>query len=293
MTIGDDDLIAMWRETSTDVPSHRSTCLQDHEWARLLAQETDEQERVRAASHIAACTRCADEYRILQPLEQWSAEVERVLSPPDAARVNRWPAWRRWWLSPRPALAMTAAIVLLVTNGAMIFQVAESRRETSQLQTRLATSEQALSATRASQAALREQAQKGISAEEQLKTLQQRISELSTPRLAGAIVDLEPGSGEVVRGAADPQIVVRPLASAVTIILNHPPLSARSTLEVAIEDDSRQVRWTDRMARDQDSAALALVLPPEYPAGRYVIRLFDVTRGRTFLAMYRFVIRQG
>lgn len=293
MTIRDEDLGAIWREASTDVPSDRSACLKDHEWARLLAQEADEQERTRAAGHLATCTLCADEYRLLQPLEQWTADVERTLTPPVAARSTRWAAWRASWSSPRLALAMAAGIALLVTNGVTISQVAESRRETSRLQTRLATSEQTLSATQASQAALQAQVQSAISAEAQLKTLQQQVSALSTPRLGGAVVDLEPRPGDAVRGAAEPQISTSADGSSVTIILNHPPLPSRATLEVAIEDDTGQVRWTGRTGREQDSASLALVLPAGYPAGRYVIRLFDVTRGRASLAAYTVIIQQG
>jgi hypothetical protein len=293
MAIHDDDLGAIWREVSTDQPPDRATCLTEHEWARLLGNEADEHERTRAATHLATCTMCADEYRLLQPLEQWTREAERVLAPHEAVRSSRWSAWRESWLSPRLALVMTAAIVLLVTNGVTISRVARSRQETSQLQTQLAINERTLSATQASLAELQEQVRTGSSAEAQLKALQQRVDELSTPQLGGAVVDLEPRPGDAVRGTAEPQIIsTSPDGSPVTIILNHPPLPSRATLEVIIENETGQVRWTGRTGREQDSTSLALVLPSAYPAGRYVIRVVDVTRGRTPLGVYTVVIQQ-
>ena len=65
-------------------------------------------------------------------------------------------------------------------------------------------------------------------------------------------------------------------------------------LEIEVVDATGQVRWTGRTQRDQDTTTLTLALPtPGYPAGEYVIRLFDVTRGRTPLAVYPVVIRHA
>ena len=50
-------------------PSDRSMCLTEAEWARLLSKRCDAAERARAAEHIGSCAQCADEYRLLQPLQ--------------------------------------------------------------------------------------------------------------------------------------------------------------------------------------------------------------------------------
>jgi hypothetical protein len=293
MTLSEDDLRTLWREHSTSVPSDRSACLTDAEWARLLSKDADTTERVRAAGHIASCVACADEYRLLQPLQSWVADVERVLSSHDASGADRWTTWCAWWSSPRLALAVSAATVLLVTQGVTFSRLVESTRENVQLETQLAENERALSATQISLVAAQEGLRGLTEAQTQLNTLQERLAQLSTPQLDVAIVDLEPQYGGVVRGTSDPQIVtMAPNAPVVRLILNFPPLASRSTLVVEVAEQDGRVRWVGRTHHDQGAATLALALPSEgYPGGEYVIRLFDVTRGRTPLAAYPVVIR--
>ena len=138
-------------------------------------------------------------------------------------------------------------------QGVMISQLAGVRRETSRLQAELAANESALSFTRADLALAQDQAQRAMSAEAQLKTLQQQVSELSTPQLGGAVVDLGPGPGTVVRGTAEAQVITTSSdATPATIVLNHEELLSRSTLEVVIQtNDTRQVRWTGRVVQSK------------------------------------------
>jgi len=138
MMMSDDELRAIWQHRSTDVPSTRAACLTEAEWARLLSKEAEGAERARAAAHIASCTECADEYHLLQPLQSWSAEVERALSPGDAAHFDRSTGWHardstaeehRSWRdllgpyvsSPWPArqLGLAAAATLLLATGTL------------------------------------------------------------------------------------------------------------------------------------------------------------------------------
>ena len=294
MTLSDDDLRVLWRERSAYVPSGRSTCLTDSEWTRLLSKDADAQERARAATHIASCTACAEEYRLLQPLQSWAADVERVLSPPEVAHADRWTGWRAWWPAPGITLAVAAATVLLVTHGVMLSLLIDSRREKTQLETQLAQNNRRLSSSETSLTTLQEELRRETATKEQLNTLQQqRQAQLSTPQLDVAIANLEPRYAGVVRGSSDPQIVTTASnALTVTLILNFPPLASRSTLEIEVADRSGQVRWMGRTQRDQDTETLTLALPSAgYPAGEYVIRLIDVTRGRTRLASYPVVIQ--
>ena len=232
----------------------------------------------------------------------------RIPSPPAAAIVgrgcraraltrrqcqtSRWTGWRAWWSSPRLALAMSAATVLLVTQGATLWQFAGIRRENAQLETQLAEHKTALSSTQNSLAALQQELERTTATQGEL---QQRLAQLSTPQLDVAIVDLEPQFGGVVRGGSEPRIVtIAPNAPTITLILNFSPLASRATIEVEIADEGGQVRWTGRTQREAGTSTLTLALPSaDYPTGEYLIRLFDVTRGRTSLAAYPVVIRHA
>jgi hypothetical protein len=294
MKVSDDDLRAMWREPSTEASPDRSLCLTDTEWARLLSKDADDTERARAAHHIGTCTACAGEFRLLQPLQSWSGEAEKVLLP-DASPPGRGKAWRAWWSSPRLGLAVATATVLLITQGVTISQLFESRRTNAQLETQLAERGSALSATQSSLKALQEVARSQTATQEQLTALQQRLAQLSTPQLEPTVVDLEPRNAEVVRGSADPQVVTTsPNVPTVTLILNFPPLASRSTLEVEVAREGGPPQWMGRIQRNADTTSLTLALPTlAYPTGAYVVRLFDVSRGRTLLATYEVIIRHS
>ena len=287
MTLSEEQLRTLWQERSASVPSDRSTCLTDVEWARLLSKEAATTERARAADHISSCTACADEYRLLKPLQSWVTDVERVLSSGDAAHANRWTSWRAWLSPPRLAFAVAAATLLLVTQAVMLSRLVESTRETAQLEGQLAQHETALAATQTALSVLQDEQRRNSEAQAELQ------KRLATPQLDIPIVELEPQPGGTVRGADDRAIVTTtPDAPTVTLVLNLPPIVSRSTFEVEVADKGGQVRWTGRTSRDQDGAALTLSLPAAgYPPGEYVVRLFDVTRGRTALAAYSVVIR--
>src|SRR6185295_18888026 len=96
-----DELGAIWRK-ATDVPPERAECLTDVEWARLLSKEADGAERTRAAAHMASCALCSEEYRLLQPLQSWSAELEQVVAPGKKAATAGWRGWFSWVPLPTP-----------------------------------------------------------------------------------------------------------------------------------------------------------------------------------------------
>ena len=292
MSLSDHDLRALWRERSTLATTEQVECLSSADWTRLLSGAADAGERVRLATHIASCASCADEYRLLEPFKAWMADVEPVISPPRAEPADRWSAWRSWWAWPQ--LAQVTASLLLVTVGAVSFLLVNDRRARTQLEAQLAENTRRLSSSEASFDALQGQLRREIAEKEQLATSErQRRAQMTTPHLDTAIVDLKPQIAGAVRGALDPPIVTTAAdALAMTLVLNFPPLSSRSTLEVDVADANGQSRWTGRSEQNQDTATLTMALPTAgYPPGRYVIRLFDVTRGRTLVATYPVVIR--
>ena len=289
MPLSEDDLRTLWRERTSTTPPERAFCLTEVDWAHLLSKQMNAAERARTAEHIGSCAQCADEYRLLQPLQAWGENVERVLSPEDRGRTSRFHASRAWWSSPRLALAVSAATVLLMTQGATLWQFAASTRENAQLGKQLAEQKAALSSAQNSVTTLQRELERTTATQGEL---QQRITQLSAPQLDAAVVDLDPQLGEVVRGSSEPKIVtINPSAPVFTLILNFSQLAARSTLEVEVTQDG-QVRWTGRTQREAGASTVTLALPAgDYPAGEYLIRLFDVTRARTSLAAYPLIIR--
>jgi hypothetical protein len=295
MILNDDDLRAIWREGSRPVQSDRSACLTEAAWAHLLSKDADNEARARAAVHIGSCTACADEYRLLMPLQGWADDLDQAFSRSDAGRSRRSVAgWLAWLSVPRPALALVAAAVLVVMLAVPLYLVIDSRRHSALLEKQLAQNRELLSSTQASMAALQDELRLRAAAQAtELNGLKERAAQLSNPQLGVIIRDLDATNAGVVRGAAKPEIVTTGRdVSLITLILHFEALKSRSILEVEIADESGQPRGVARSERDRATASLTLALPAlGYPAGRYEIRLFDVTRGRTAIATYSVVIR--
>jgi hypothetical protein len=295
MILNDDDLRAIWREGSKPVPSGRSACVTEGEWVRLLSKDADNESRARAAAHIGTCTACAEEYRLLTPLQGWADDLDQAFSKADAGRSRRsGTGWLAWSLVPRPALALVAATVLLVMLAVPLYLAIGSRRHSAQVERQLAQDRELLSSTQASMAALQDELRRRVAEQTtELNDIRQRAARLSTPQIGVIIRDLDPTNAGAVRGAAKPEIVTTGGdASLITLILHFEPLKSRSILEVEIADESGQARWAGRSERDRNTASLTLAFPASgYAAGRYELRLFDVTRGRTAIATYPLIIR--
>jgi hypothetical protein len=294
MRLTDEELLELWRHRSREIPPDRRECLTEQDWEYLLSREAGAAERARLVGHIAACAACAEEYRLLQPLRSWADEVARPLagSRPRGDRADR---WQSWLTPPRLALALSAASLLIVTQGAMLYWLwTEHGRQTARLETQLAEQERALTSARASVAGLEEQLRDPSAAriEEERRALERRVMELSRPQLDGPIVDLDP-AGTGVRSSSGAQTATAPPdAQLVTLILNFAPLAARSTLEVEVTGQSGEPRWVGRTVRDREAASLNLTLPRQtYPSGDYTIGVFVVTSGRKAIATYSVTIR--
>jgi len=150
MTLSDDDLRAIWQ--GADAPDG-SACLTDAEWAHLLTNELGEAERARAGHHLGTCTKCAEEYRLLQPLRSLVADAEATPPPRTTAHARTPPATR--WLSSPPALPLAAAATLCLI-AIVLAQLMGARRENAALQAQIAERDRALAAARASASALEE-----------------------------------------------------------------------------------------------------------------------------------------
>ena len=182
MMESDDDFLALWRTTSAEVPADRSACLTEVEWARLLTKEADADGRARAADHIASCRECAEEYRLLQPLRLWAADVEQVFPSKDSARADGSMRWRGWWVWPRPSLATAGAVMLLVGLAAPLYFLVQSNRENAQLKTQLAQDKRDLSSAQTSLAAAEEEIRRRSPVQTAVPSsaLQERLAQLQT-----------------------------------------------------------------------------------------------------------------
>lgn len=101
MKVSDDDLGELVAR-----PATRAACPSPEELAEAMAGRVDEPRREAVLEHVAGCTDCAEEARLIAPLHEWSAAAAAEVG--GSARKPARPVWARW-----PVWAAAAALLLL------------------------------------------------------------------------------------------------------------------------------------------------------------------------------------
>jgi hypothetical protein len=285
---GPHDLGELWRGRAAP---DRAGCLTEDQWGRLMSGDANAAERAHAATHIASCAACTEEYRLLKPFRSWAEEAAGVLAGPAAVQPGTAAASRWSWQSG--VLPVAAAVLIVLQAGGLFFLQQRSSERTARLEARLADRERALNSAQSSLAEARAQLRGRPTPQDEgeLAALREAVATQALPIVDMPIIDLEPTGTEAVRGkGGTPLVTVRTAARLTTVILNFEPRPARSTLLIEIADRQGTVRWSGRVAREAGTATLNLTLPRlTYPAGTYGIRVTDVSDGKT-IASYRVVL---
>jgi hypothetical protein len=83
----DEDLAAPHRRTSD--PAHRAGCPTADELFSLLGGSASPAERERLVDHVAGCTACAEEVRLMRSLQPWAEGLAGRLAAPEATGSER------------------------------------------------------------------------------------------------------------------------------------------------------------------------------------------------------------
>jgi hypothetical protein len=216
--------------------------------------------RAEAASHIALCQECADEFRALRPLGGLFEE-ERPK--------------RRYRLLGGLLLAAS----LLAAAGLSIAVVryrGELERRSLELE-RLDERQRSLVAA-------------GEAREAEIASLRGKLDAAVAARLGAPIVDLDPyqatrGGGSGVSAPVD----IAAGADLVTLILNFPQRRTREGFRVELFDEAGELRFEGLAPRQQEAASVNLTLSrAAVPSGEYRIRVSD---GGEEIAEYRVNLR--
>ena len=109
----DTELQRAWqRNPATASPGE---CLTEERLTRLVLRQATTSEREAAADHLARCTACAQDYRMLRELRPWAHERGGQLDPdaaatPAPARIGH-SRWRFVWSGSLAAAALVSVVV--------------------------------------------------------------------------------------------------------------------------------------------------------------------------------------
>src|SRR5215831_18369318 len=75
----------IWQEQTARATPRQAECLTEELFERLCAGDATSQERTQAASHLAFCSDCAAEYRVLRSLRPLAEQEEAILAATEGA----------------------------------------------------------------------------------------------------------------------------------------------------------------------------------------------------------------
>jgi hypothetical protein len=302
----------IWQEQTARATPRQAECLTEELFERLGAGAASSQERTQAASHLAVCSDCAAEYRVLRSLRPLAEHAEAILAASEGApgterrpravgRADMRPVafWRSFATLASPARASFALAALLLISLALGLwlvllrqgndrEIARLNREMAERDRALASVKESLNETsrRLDETIRRSDQEKSAGDtkryEDEIARLRQTVTELSRPQLDAPIVDLDPSDqtrGNMTGAAA--RIEAPPTANIITLILNGAGRPSHSAYAVEILDANGKQVWRGQRARNGPDHAVNLTIARRtIPAGRYLIKLYGLRDGK-------------
>jgi hypothetical protein len=243
-------------------------CLATEVLVGAATGELSARERERVADHLIACSSCAEEYRIIRPLETWAEGVALHESAELPSRRSRLES-----VFALPRVAYAIAAVLLILSAALGIAL-RSLREDNRLLAGL--NEQLRERDRAGTPSSKERIRQVEQHATQIAELQQRINELSQPQMNLPIRDLDPqGSTRGQSRRADAVIELPSSASLFALILNVGGEVAHSSYALEIMDGRGKTVWSGGGLQKSPYNTFTVALSRRLlPAGRYRIKLY-------------------
>jgi hypothetical protein len=278
-----EDLAALRQEHTARALRGELDCLSSDLLARAAVGELSEAQHQQVASHLASCSDCAEEYRLLAPLEDWARQAADSVRPSSAEgpaiirlpagvqdptkaqqppnsdnvlrRLSRPPGARGYRMIPYALAASFLILCLVLGFWAVSLRrenqrlTAQAERERSDRDKELIEANQALEATRRKLDELLSQPAGNESGkrETEIAELRQRIEELSRPQFNVSITDLEP-RGSVRGSSADggKTIEIPAGASFFAVILNVSGQPAFRDYALEVQDRDGKIVWSGR-----------------------------------------------
>jgi len=311
MKLTEAQLKEIWQGQTARATSRQAECLTEEQFERAVTGEMSSQERAQMAKHLAACSDCVEEYRILRSLRPLAEEAESILASSAAPgigqnvraveRAGGRPAglWPRFAALISPARLAAASVTLILISMALGLWLVLLRqgnvREIARLNQELTERDKALASVRESLDETRQRLEETIRRSEQEKPggdskrledeiaqLRQAVTDLSRPQIDVPIVDLDPSSptrGNTPGSAA--KIETPPTANFITLILNITGQQTHSTYAVEIFDSNGKQVWSGKRLRKGSDHRVNLTLARRmFPAGRYMIKLYGQLDGQ-------------
>ena len=252
------------------------TCPPSEMLVAAAAPDASPEVRERVIDHLVTCSRCAEEFRVLQELGPWATDHAHLLG--ESARTQVATATPRTFSRRFGSVwAYATAAVLILAVAALELQVQRLQRENRALADRAeATATTSTSSSAAPPPAPSAALETRIADQQRtIADLEQRLRAADAPDLNAPIIDLEPADARRSAGTAAPAPAIPTGARSVVFILNTTHPSAGATYDVDLVDAGNRVVWTGSGLKQSADRTLTLVVPRTLLSNATRLRLYS------------------
>jgi hypothetical protein len=232
------------------------------------AARGDRAAREQVADHLIACSRCAEEFRVLQELAPWADEHAHLIAPP-----GHQPA--RETIAIPPVWAYAAAATLAIAAVGLGVEDVRLERANRTLAAHADRTSADATAVATLMAKVEDQ-------QRRMQEMDERLQSADAPDLNPPIIDLE-ALGARRSAARTPPPTIPAGARHVVFVLNTTRQAPGSIYDVEIVDGQGRVAWSGSGLKQSADGTLTLSVPRSLvtPASR--LRLFSHASGRRAL----------
>jgi anti-sigma factor RsiW len=301
-----EELLALYQPVRSQ-SARQTECLTEEELASAAADELSQSELRRVAAHLVTCVDCAEEYRLVRPLNNWAQQVsvsagEFVPAIATADIETTKPVKQSWWQGFQSILVLSRvtyavaagfAVGVLALGIWIVLLRGENQRIALRLDKEIAEREQAAASANHSLEETQQQLQEArrqvdemrnsnqaTQQQSQVAELRRSLDELSRPHVNVPIIELEPQGTR--RGEAAARTLTIPSRPSIfALVLNITSEQVYSDYAVEITDRDQKLVWSARGLQKSPQNTFTLALPRRLlPAGQYRIKLYGVDKNR-------------
>ena len=301
MKLTTEEMRRLYQQQTAQSFAGRADCLSEEAMMRAAMGELSEGEREQIADHLADCSECVQEYRLLCQLKPWAERAAAFTDEPlstikqAAAGLGKeeWdaahrPGWRRHLsgiFSHGSAGYALAAALFIISLGCVTW-IVSSRREqarvVAQLNEQLASRNQASETLAETRRQLEETSRHVEQQQSEIDKLRRSVDDLSHPQANVPIVDLEHRDGRSIKDNQITTVLVPEGANLLTLILHVTGRPSFPDYALEISDGRGQRVWRIQGLRRSLADTFTVTLPRQlFPAGRYRIQLDGISAGRS------------
>jgi hypothetical protein len=273
MKLTSEEMRSLYQRQTARSVAGRDDCLLEDVMTRAAAGELSRSERGMIADHLAICSDCAQEYRILRQLK------------PSVTTQLGWPRRLIGGFSTGPAAYAFAAALLVVSLACAVWVITlrrENARMTARLEEQLSNRDQISQSLAETRRQLEEVMRRAEEQRKEITEMRRSLDDLSQPQVNVPFADLE--LQDVRGGAGGGVSTVRAPAGANLFLLFLHVAGGPTFSDYALEISDAQGRrvWRARgLRRSQEDTFTVSLQRRLFPAGQYRLSLYGLRAGRS------------